>query len=163
MFSVIMRARIFEYLYLIILAGCMPQLSIIYVDHVCLHTNMGPKESKTTLDVGMVDFYAVCLAMFVWFISVPMVLFVVFAYFKDPSRYLLIPMVVASLVFVLVCSLLSLICIGFTIVHGNSIVMQVSTIANVAILLWTILMNEIYRLNYSKKDLLMSDEQEIEV
>ena len=124
---------------------------------------MGPTESKTTLDVGMVDYYAVCLAMFVWFISVPMVLFVVFAYFKDPSRYLLIPMVVASLVFVLVCSLLSLICIGFTIVHGNSIVMPVSTIANVAILSWTILMNEIYRLNYSKKDLLMSDEQEIEV
>ena len=162
MFSVIMRARIFAYLYFIILAGCMPQLSIIYVDHVCLHTNMGPKESKTTLDVGMVDFYAVCLAMFVWFISVPMVLFVVFAYFKDASRYMLIPVVVASLVFILVCSILSLIVIGFTIAHGNSLIMQISTVANIVILLWTMAMNEIYRINYSKKDLLMSDEQEIE-
>ena len=158
MFSVIMRARIFAYLYFIILAGCMPSLSMIYVDHICLHTNMGPTESKTTLDIGMVDFYAVCLAMFVWFISVPMVLFVIFAYFKDASRYMCIPMLVASLVFVLVCSILSLVCIGFTIVHGNSVIMQATTIVNCAILFWTMGMNEIYRINYSKRDLLMTDE-----
>ena len=32
MFSVIMRARIFAYFYFIILCGCMPQLSLYYVD-----------------------------------------------------------------------------------------------------------------------------------
>ena len=61
--------------------------------------------------------------MFVWFITIPMVLYLIFAYFKDASRYLLIPMVVANLVFLFGCTLLAMVCVVFTILHGNSLVM----------------------------------------
>ena len=108
----------------------------------------------------MTDYYQVCLIMFVWFVTVPMVMYAVFAYFKDASRYLLIPMVVASLVFVLVCTILSMIVIGFTMWNGNSLLMRITTGVNVFLLCWTVLMNEIYRWKYSKKDLLRTDQEE---
>ena len=162
MFSVIMRARIMSYAYFLILAGCMPSLSLYFVDASCLFTAQEATETKTTLDVSMTDYYQVCLIMFVWFISVPMVLFVILAKFKDASRYLLVPIVVASLVFVLVCSLLALLVIGFTIVHGNSLFMRVLTAINCTILVFSIAINKFYTIRYSKKDLLQSDEQQID-
>ena len=101
--------------------------------------------------------------MFVWFISIPMILFGIFTYFKDPSRYMLVPLVVgANLVFVLVCSLLALVSITFTIIHGNTLVMRILTICNCVVLLWTVAMNEIYRIRFAKKDLLRTEEQEID-
>ena len=96
--------------------------------------------------------------MFVWFISVPMVLFVILAQFKDASRYLLVPIVVASLVFVLVCSLLALIVTVFVIAQGNSVVMRVTTSINCTILFFSIAVNKFYAARYSKKDLLQTDE-----
>jgi len=112
----------------------------------------------------MTDFYQVCLVMFVWFITVPFLFFVIFAYFKDPTRYLLVPLVVgANLVFVLVCTILALIVVVFTLINGNSPTMRILTFVNCVILCWTILMNSIYRFKYSKKDLLRTDEQEIDV
>ena len=38
MFSVIMRARIMAYCYFVILAGCMPSLSLYFVDDPCVYT-----------------------------------------------------------------------------------------------------------------------------
>ena len=58
--------------------------------------------------------------MFVWFITAPIMLYMIFAYFKDASRYLLIPIVVANLVFLFGCTLLSMVVIVFTILHGNT-------------------------------------------
>ena len=167
MFSVIMRAMIFAYFYFIILCGCMPSVSMYRTNDTCLHTgadkswgSIGDHEFKTAppLDVGMTDYYSVCLAMFVWFITAPILLYMIFAYFKDASRYLLIPIVVANLVFLFGCTLLSIVCIVVTILHANSRVMQVTTLVNVLILCWTILMNRIYVWKFSKKDLLRTED-----
>ena len=106
----------------------------------------------------MTDFYTVCLAMFVWFITAPILLYMVFAYFKDASRYLLIPIVVANLVFLFGCTLLSMVVIVMTIVNGNSMIMQVTTFVNCVILILAIIMNEIYRCKFSKKDLLRTED-----
>ena len=157
MFSVIMRAMIFAYFYFIILCGCMPSASMYRVHDVCLHTDL-EGDSKTTLDIEQTDYYTVCLAMFVWFITAPILLYMVFAYFKDASRYLLIPIVVANLVFLFGCTLLSMVVIGMTIYNGNSMIMQVTTFVNCVILILAIVMNEIYRCKFSKKDLLRTED-----
>ena len=160
MFSVIMRAMIFAYFYFIILCGCMPSVSMYRVEDTCLHTNHKTEfgTTKSPLDVNMTDFYTVCLAMFVWFITAPILLYMVFAYFKDASRYLLIPIVVANLVFLFGCTLLSMVVIGMTIYNGNSMIMQVTTFVNCVILILAIVMNEIYRCKFSKKDLLRTED-----
>ena len=161
MFSVIMRAMIFAYFYFIILCGCMPSASMYRVHDVCLHTDL-EGDSKTTLDIEQTDYYTVCLAMFVWFITAPILLYMIFAYFKDASRYLLIPIVVANLVFLFGCTLLSMVVIVFTILHGNTPMMKITTIVNCVILCLTILSNEFYRVKFSKKDLLRTEDDQAE-
>ena len=58
----------------------------------------------------------------IWFISIPVICFLVGSLFKDASRYSMIPCMVTSLVFIIFAGVLSFICILNMMMNGNSMI-----------------------------------------
>ena len=123
MFHVMMRIRCMVFLVYITLSGCFCQITNYFVD-TCLHTEMNPV-FFSSFDVNMTDYYQFCLISLIWFISIPVTCFLIGAFFKDASRYSMIPCMVTSVVFMVFALTLSSVTILNMMLNGNSYMVQV--------------------------------------
>ena len=75
----------------------------------------------------------------------------------------MIPCLVTSLVFLVFTLILSVVTIANILANGRSIYVRGAHVANLAVYLYVYLFSWIYRVKYSKKDLLRTEEEEIDV
>jgi Na+/proline symporter len=99
----------------------------------------------------------------IWFISIPVSCFLIGAFFKDATRYTMIPCMVTSLVFMVFALALSIATIVNMLANPNSFIVQILQGYNILVYLICQLLNFIYRVKYAKKDLLRTEEEEIDV
>jgi len=161
MFHVMMRVRGFVFLFYITLSGCLCQLTNYFPD-TCLHTENRPVLFYS-FTVIMTDYYQFCMVSLIWFISIPLGFFLIMTAFKDSVRYAVIPCMITSVVFVVFALVLSLMTIANILVNGRGIFVRSAHIANLFVYFYTQFFNSIYRYKYAKKDLLRTEEEEIDV
>ena len=161
MFHVMMRVRCFVFLFYITLSGCLCHLTNYFAD-TCLHTELKPI-LFTQFDVNMTDYYQFCMVSLIWFISIPVSCFLIGAYFKDATRYSMIPCMITSLVFIVFALVLSIFTITNMLLNGNSYFVVATQCANLFVYFFVQMLNFIYLVKYSKKDLLRTEEEEIDV
>ena len=161
MFHVMMRIRCMVFLVYMTLSGCLCHLTNLFTD-TCLHTENEPMLFDD-FDVNMTDYYQFCLISLVWFISIPVSCFFVGAYFKDASRYSVIPCMITSVVFFGLTFLISAVCILNMMLNGNGYMVRAVQGANLFVYFYCQFFNMIYSAKYAKRDLLRSEEEEIDV
>lgn len=111
----------------------------------------------------MTDYYQFCMVSLIWFISIPILCFLLGAWFKDATRYSMIPCMITCLVFIVFAMLLSLLTILNMLLNPNSQYVRIIQGYNLFVYLTCQLFNFIYRVKYAKKDLLRTEEEEIDV
>ena len=89
--------------------------------------------------------------------------FLICGYFKDATRYALIPCMITSIVFMSFATVLSIIAIINVLINGNSILIRAIHGGNLFVYLLCQLLNTCYRIRYSKRDLLRTEEEELDV
>ena len=161
MFHVMMRIRCMVFLVYITLSGCLCQLTNYFTDD-CLHTENDPI-FFASFDVNMTDYYQFCMISLVWFISIPVSCFLIGAFFKDATRYSMIPCMITSVVFMVFALLLSAICILNILLNGNSLMVRLVHLVNIGVYIYCQFFNLIYSCKYARRDLLRSEEEEIDV
>lgn len=161
MFHVMMRIRCYVFYLFITLSGCLCHLTNYFFD-TCLHTNNDPIFFEN-FSVNMTDYYQFAMVCLIWFISVPVLFFMAGSYFKDASRYSMIPCMITSMVFLLFAMMLSAISITNMFFNANSWMVKYVQIANLGVAVYCQFFNWIYRCTYAKKDLLRTEEEEIDV
>lgn len=153
-----MKIRIYVFIYFMTLAGCLPHLMFYFHHDVCLHTY-----SSQFFGIDWTDYYQFCLTMLVWVISIPLAIFLVANAFRDNIKYSMYPFLIANMVFQFMLTILAFVCVVFAIFHGNSIAIKVTHAYNIFVVSICSMANWIYRIRYAKKDLLRTDEEEIDV
>ncbi len=118
MFHVMMKVRGFVFLFYMTLSGCLCHLTNYYPDR-CLHTKVDPVYFNN-FDVIVTDYYQFCLVSLIWFISIPTSCFLIMAYFRDATRYSMIPCMVTSIVFMVFASILSAVTIANMLVNSRT-------------------------------------------
>ena len=93
--------------------------------------------------------------------SVPIILFYIAAAVKDQTRFIFVPFMVASIVFVILITVFGTVVIVFALFDGNDVLTQASFAFCVAVLIYSFISTTIYRIRYSRRDLVRSDEEEI--
>ena len=148
------------FLFYITLSGCLCQLTNYFPD-ACLHTELDPK-LFTEFNPVMTDYYQFCMVSLIWFISVPVTCFLIGAAFKDATRYAVIPCMITSLVFMVFALILSCIVILNVMLNGNSWFVKGCHFANWGVYLYVWMFNKIYHCKYAKRDLLRTEEEEVD-
>mmetsp|Transcript_29220 Transcript_29220/g.38918 ORF Transcript_29220/g.38918 Transcript_29220/m.38918 type:complete len:162 (-) Transcript_29220:61-546(-) len=161
MFHVMMRVRGFVFLFYMTVSGCLCHLTNYHVDK-CLHTGQ-EVDFFTAMDVEMTDYYQYCMVCLIWFISIPTGFFFIMSFFKDATRYAMIPCMVTSIVFLLFALLLSLFSMVNSMLNGHSVYVRTAHLANFCVYFYLQFFNGIYRYKYAKRDLLRSETEEIDV
>ena len=161
MFHVMMRIRGFVFLFYITLTGCLCQLTNYFAD-TCLHTETNPSW-LSSWDVVMTDYYQFCLVSLIWFISIPAGFFLIMSFFKDASRYAMIPCMITSVVFMFMALVLSLMTVFNVLLNGRDVFVKSAHGANLFVFFYTQFFNSVYRYKYAKKDLLRTEEEQIDV
>ena len=156
-----MRIRSWVFLAFMTLSGCLSHLTNYFPD-TCLHTTNEPR-IVDAMDVTMTDYYQYCMVALIWFISIPVLFFLLMAFFRDATRYAMIPCMVTSIVFGLFALCLSLISIVNMFLNGHSTLVKTAHGVNVLVYFYTIFFTKIYRCKYAKRDLLRTEEEEIDV
>ena len=127
-----------------------------------MHTENEPK-FFSAFDVNMTDYYQFCMISLVWFISIPVSCFLIGAFFKDATRFSMIPCMITSIVFMVFALILSAVCILNMMLNGNGYMVRAVQGANLFVYFYCQFFNCIYAAKYSKRDLLRSEEEEIDV
>lgn len=99
----------------------------------------------------------------IWFISIPILCFGLGTFFSDASRYSMIPCMITCLVFIVFAVLLSCLTITNMMLNPNSYYVRIIQGYNLFVYFLIQLFNMIYRAKYAKKDLLRTEEEEIDV
>lgn len=157
MFFSTMRIRSLTYFCFMICAGCLPHLHFYNVHDVCLHTH-----DEQPFGLVWTDRYYYSLVTLLWFVSVPIILFYIASISKDQTRFIFMPFMVASIVFVILIIIFGSVVIVFALFKGNDILTQVSFGFCIAVLFYSLIATLIYRYRYSRRDLVRTDEEEIE-
>lgn len=160
-FHVMMRIRGFVFLTFMTLSGCLSHLTNYFPD-TCLHTQLDATLIDA-MDVTMTDYYQYCMVALIWFISIPVLFFLVMSFFRDATRYAMIPCMVTSVVFGLFALCLSMLSIFNMFLNGHGTLVKTAHGVNVLVYLYLQLFNGIYRYKYAKRDLLRTEEEEIDV
>ena len=113
-------------------------------------------------DVVMTDYFQFCMVSLIWFISIPVGCFLVGTFFKDATRYALIPCLVTSLVFIVFAIFLSAITIFNVLLNGKSTMVRGMHGANIGVYVLCLFLNSCYHSRYAKKDLLRTEEEELD-
>ena len=161
MFSVQMRARNTALMIFIALSGSLTHLTNYFVEDICLHTVKNPKVISA-FDVNMTDYYQYCLVSLVWFSSFPMVAYSVANFFKDVSRYIFIPFIVTGIVFMYFAVFISGISLFNIMFNGNSPWTRWAVYTEFIIYMICEVFVRIYSWKFAKRDLLRTEEEEIE-
>lgn len=151
-----MRIRSLTYACFIISAGCLPHLHFYNVRDNCLHTN-----NSEYFGLLWTDRYFYSLVTLLWFVSVPIILFYLAAVSKDQTRFMFVPFMVASIVFMILITVFGTVVIVFALFDGNDVLTQASFAFCIAVLIYSVISTTIYRIRYSRRDLVRSDEEEI--
>ena len=146
--------RIGAFMFFMMLAGCLPHLNFYRLD-TCLHT------TSSKFGVLWTDYYQYCLVALIWVITVPFIVFILARMMNDNLRYILIPIMVAFVIFLVMVGILSVIVIIYAIIYANSMYIRGIHLINIGVLVFTIGVARLYRKEFAKKDLLRTDEEEI--
>jgi hypothetical protein len=92
---------------------------------------------------------------------VPFILFILARVMNDNLRYVLVPIIVGFVIFLLMVGILSAIVIIEAIIFANSMYIRIIHLINIGVLLFTLGIARLYRTEFAKKDLLRTDEEEI--
>ena len=111
------------------------------------------------MDVTMTDYYQYCMVALIWFISIPVLFFLVMAFFRDATRYAMIPCMITSIVFGLFALCLSMISIFNMFLNGRGVLVKTCHGINFLVYFYTLFFNAIYRCKYSRRDLLRTEEE----
>ena len=158
MFYGTMRIRTLTYFCFLICAGCVPHLNFYKVSSPCLHT-----ESRDPFGLEWTDKWYFSLVTLLWFVTVPMIMFYLSSVQRDSTRYIFVPFMVAGIVFVFLIFVFGGIVVIFSLFRANDILTQVAFAFCLVVLVYSTIMIVIYRLNYSKRDLIRTDDEEIDV
>ena len=162
MFHIMMRVRGFVFLFYMTVSGCLTHL-INYHTTICLHTGDQLDWMGTAMDVRVTDYYQYCMVSLIWFISIPTGFFLIMAFFRDATRYAMIPCMVTSVVFLVFAFFLSLVSLINGMINGHNIYVKTAHGANFFVYFYLLIFNSIYRYKYAKRDLLRSETEEIDV
>jgi hypothetical protein len=72
-----------------------------------------------------------------------------------------VPFMVASIVFIILILIFGSIVIVFALFNGNDVLTTTSFAFCIAVLIYSLITTFIYRIRYSRRDLVRSDEEEI--
>jgi len=97
----------------------------------------------------------------IWVITVPFIIFILARIMNDNLRYVLVPIMVAFVIFLLMVGTLSVIVIVYAIIYANSMYIRIIHLINIGVLIFSIGVARLYRNQFAKKDLLRTDEEEI--
>ena len=161
-FHLIMRARNFCLLQFILLSGSLTHLSNYYVEDICLHTT-NKKLFFNVIDANMTDYYQYCLVTLYWFVTFPLISYWIANYFKDVSRYCCIPFVITGFVFLGFAGLISAVSIFNTLLNGNGWLIRGAMLGQIGVYILCEMFNSFYRYKFAKRDLLRTEEEEIDV
>ena len=161
MFHVMMRIRGMVFLCYMTVSGCLTHLNNYYTDR-CLHTGHFVDHGFSEMDVHVTDYYQYCMVSLIWFISVPTGFFLIMAFFRDATRYAMIPCMVTSIVFMFFAFILSLVAMFNSMFNGKNWYVRSAHYANFFVYFYLALFNGIYRCKYAKRDLLRSETEEID-
>ena len=115
------------------------------------------------MDVNGTDYYQFCMVSLIWFISIPIGCFLLGSYFKDATRYSCIPCMITCVVFVVFAEVLSFFTVFNMFLNPATFWVRAAMGANVFVYLFIHLLNTIYEVRWAKKDLLRTEEEEIDV
>ena len=160
-FHVMMRIRCWVFQFYMCLSGCIPQITN-YFTNKCLHTEPNPLIFQF-FDVNGTDYYQFCMVSLIWFISLPISCFLIGAYFKDATRYSVIPCMITCVVFIVFAEALAFFTILNMMFNPNTYLVQATQGANIFVYLLCQILNTWYAVRWSKKDLLRTEEEEMEV
>jgi len=72
-----------------------------------------------------------------------------------------VPFMVASIVFIILIIVFGSVVIVFALFNGNDVFTSISFASCITVLIYSLITTLIYRIRYSKRDLVRSDEEEI--
>jgi FlaA1/EpsC-like NDP-sugar epimerase len=167
-----LKLRLFFFGYFMVLAGCLPQL-IFYdlsSDQKCLHTknvtHCFPRVGGCIgVDIVQTDTRQFTLLMIIWMVTVPIFVFMWLRMLRDSMRYVCVPIIVACLVWqVLVVALaidVNIKALFFGMAAHWWVIL--SQTLNLLVFLTAGAITLLYKKFYAKKDMLKTDEEEIDV
>lgn len=151
-----LKMRIIAFVLFITLSGCLPQFNFYNFSDLCLHTQ------SLKMDIVWTDSYQYVLVFLVWTITVPTFSFMFMRLIRDNLRYVCIPLIVSTAIFYVMITVLSAICIVSSIISPSHWTKRLSHIINLSVLGYTIMIYFCYKFKYSKRDLLKTEQEEIE-
>jgi len=90
------------------------------------------------------DYYQYCLVALIWVITVPFIVFILARIMNDNLRYVLIPIMVAFVIFLLMVGILSVIVIVYAIIYANSMYIRIIHLINIGVLAFTFAVAQLY-------------------
>lgn len=157
MFFSTMRIRTLTYFAFMICAGCLSHLNFYVVQDECLHT-----QNPDPFGLVWTDRYYYSLVTLLWFSSVPVIMFYLTTVSKDETRFMCIPFMIAGLVFTLLIVVFGVVVIVYALFDGNDRLTRYGFIACICVLAYSIFTTVFYRYRYSERDLIRTDEEEID-
>ena len=92
---------------------------------------------------------------------IPMIIFVWFGLLRDNLRFGCIPVIIATGIFQFLIFTLAMIVVVNCIICANNWIVRGAHIANIVVLVFSIIIASLYRNYYAKRDLLRTEEEEI--
>lgn len=129
--------RIGAFIFFMMLAGCLPHINFYRLD-LCLHTK------STNFGLLWTDYYQYCLVALIWVVTVPFIVFILARIMNDNLRYVLIPVMVAFVIFLLMVGILSVIVIVYAIIFANSMYIRIIHLINIGVLAFTFGVAQLY-------------------
>lgn len=151
-----MRLRIYNYVYFLMLFGCLPHFIFYFPRDKCLHTY-----SARDFGINWTDYYQYCLTMLSWVITVPVVIYFCGTALRDNFKYFMYPFLVANLVFIFTSCILAFIVLLFGLIGAYHPFLQCLIGFDLFVLFYMVAGNFIYQKEFAQKDLLRSAEEEV--
>lgn len=96
-----------------------------------------------------------------WTVTIPAGIFLWFGLIRDNIRYTCIPVMIATVIFQVLITVLAVVIIVNCLISGNHWVVRFAHWVNLAVLAYSSMIALCYKYNYAKRDLLKGDDNEI--
>ena len=102
------------------------------------------------------------MSALVWAVTIPYLSFGLAYILRDNIRYVLIPIMIATMIWQILITILAAIIIGHSMKSPNFWWIRLMHLCNLGVLVFSILIASCYRHYFSRRDLLKTDEEEIQ-
>ena len=110
-----MRVHNGIFVFIVVLGGCMPNLSFMQFGQQCLQTG-----SPDNFSMDMSDQYQYLLSVLLWVILVPIIFISMSIVIKDQSQLICVPVLIANLIFGFLMVFMSLFIIIYIVLYSNN-------------------------------------------